>query len=470
MRQFLLGIAVGVFGLATTVQAQFQDGDIVMGLGTGLGDIIDLVDMGEVDDTVAIIRDGILAPDPFAVTFVDRMTFDNLNGVRNNINGSLLAVAFAKEGIQGNGGEIYQLTTDGSGSSRRIGDFLGGFPSFNGLTIDVFADVAVSPDNSLVVIASNAEVDPDPNVPGTGALYLFDYNPGAASATDVLSNARELPNAIMGAGEPSNFGSSGIHFLDNDTIMLVSGDSGFFDTIEIDGSGNFGAQTNVLKLLGPNGGVQPDDGDTAGIAYDPSISPYVWVALGDFASGVINNFVWALDPDNNFNIVAEARYDNVLNSIQTIELQADGDVVVSAFGGTVAEIDTSQVGTTAPGSGGLVDDAVTILVTANQFDLPALMGDANKDGLVTGADLISVQQQFGKTGPTPLPGDANNDGQVTGADLIAVQQGFGTEGDGDVGFNGIAVPKVGATSPVPEPASLALVILAAGSMALRRRK
>ena len=58
-----------------------------------------------------------------------------------------------------------------------------------------------------------------------------------------------------------------------------------------------------------------------------------------------------------------------------------------------------------------------------------LRGDADNDARVTGADLIAVQQNFGRTEPGPpsglLAGDANDDGQVTGADLIAVQEHFG---------------------------------------------
>ena len=54
-------------------------------------------------------------------------------------------------------------------------------------------------------------------------------------------------------------------------------------------------------------------------------------------------------------------------------------------------------------------------------------GDANRDGVVTGTDLIVVQQNFGLSVALdgPLDGDANNDGQVTGMDLIEVQQNFG---------------------------------------------
>ena len=57
----------------------------------------------------------------------------------------------------------------------------------------------------------------------------------------------------------------------------------------------------------------------------------------------------------------------------------------------------------------------------------ALYGDANNDGLVSGLDLIAVQQNFGAMGLDDgwLMGDADDNGSVTGADLIVVQQNFG---------------------------------------------
>ena len=84
-----------------------------------------------------------------------------------------------------------------------------------------------------------------------------------------------------------------------------------------------------------------------------------------------------------------------------------------------------------------------------------LIGDANKDGLVTGADLISVQQSFGSTGSAPLQGDANNDGLVTGADLISVQQNFGA---------------VASAASIPEPATAVLVGLGLLAATGRRRR
>lgn len=86
-----------------------------------------------------------------------------------------------------------------------------------------------------------------------------------------------------------------------------------------------------------------------------------------------------------------------------------------------------------------------------------LAGDANKDGVVSGGDLLSVTQNFGSIGPPDgaLLGDADGDGFVKGSDLLSVTENFGTvlEGPalggpgnpgepslGDVAAVGVGVP------------------------------
>ena len=82
-----------------------------------------------------------------------------------------------------------------------------------------------------------------------------------------------------------------------------------------------------------------------------------------------------------------------------------------------------------PGQFGADDDlnAMDVLGRLMSSGTSAWRGDANRDGVVTGTDLIVVQQNFGLSVALdgPLDGDANNDGQVTGMDLIEVQQTFG---------------------------------------------
>ena len=92
-----------------------------------------------------------------------------------------------------------------------------------------------------------------------------------------------------------------------------------------------------------------------------------------------------------------------------------------------------------------------------------LPGDANNDDLVTGADLISVQQNFGTAYPSDPScdgmglGDANSDCLVTGADLITVQQNFGNVAGGQ-------------DAALPEPATAILILFGLSSCIQRRHE
>ena len=66
-------------------------------------------------------------------------------------------------------------------------------------------------------------------------------------------------------------------------------------------------------------------------------------------------------------------------------------------------------------------------VGAFESDLaPALPADFNGNGKVDGADFLTWQRNFGKTGGTKADGDANGDGNVNGTDLAAWKAGFGS--------------------------------------------
>jgi hypothetical protein len=89
-------------------------------------------------------------------------------------------------------------------------------------------------------------------------------------------------------------------------------------------------------------------------------------------------------------------------------------------------------------------NSVTLSITGT----PTFTADFNNDGKVDGADLTKWKQSFGGAGA-----DANGDGVSDGADFLKWQQQFGS-----------GVPATAAVGAVPEPASIALLGLAAMAM------
>lgn len=87
-----------------------------------------------------------------------------------------------------------------------------------------------------------------------------------------------------------------------------------------------------------------------------------------------------------------------------------------------------------------------------------LEADFNQDGSVDATDLAAWQSGYG-TGSTKAAGDADGDGAVSGADFLTWQQQFGQSA------------AAASSSPVPEPATAGLAIVAAVATlaGLRRR-
>ncbi len=106
----------------------------------------------------------------------------------------------------------------------------------------------------------------------------------------------------------------------------------------------------------------------------------------------------------------------------------------------------------AAGDGFLNTDDLVATLEVIPFEL--LMGDANRDGVVSAGDYASVQANFGHVGDPGILGDANCDGVVSAGDYASVQANFGAV--------------LGGTVQAPEPAMLSM--LALGGLAVIRRK
>jgi len=106
-----------------------------------------------------------------------------------------------------------------------------------------------------------------------------------------------------------------------------------------------------------------------------------------------------------------------------------------------------------------------------------LLGDANLDGKVNGADFTLMATNFNDSGRTWDEGDFNYDGDVNGSDFVILTDNFNQYAsqsatsaadlsalDAFAQANGINL------TAVPEPACATIILLtAAGALARRRR-
>lgn len=101
-------------------------------------------------------------------------------------------------------------------------------------------------------------------------------------------------------------------------------------------------------------------------------------------------------------------------------------------------------------------DVVTVMATA-AVALP-FGADFNGDGIVNQLDLQIWQANFGRTSPPDLSafGDADGDGDVDGRDFMEIQRKFG------------GAPLVAASTAVPEPGSLVLLLGVVAGLGWRR--
>jgi len=125
-------------------------------------------------------------------------------------------------------------------------------------------------------------------------------------------------------------------------------------------------------------------------------------------------------------------------------------------------------------------DGVAAGLTSGQIEVMyTLIGDANLDGLVNGSDFNILAANFNQSVTGWDQGDFNYDGLVNTADFNELAANFnqgvsGAASAGDIAAldafaaaNGLPLP----TSSVPEPASAAMMVMAAlGILARRRRR
>jgi hypothetical protein len=105
---------------------------------------------------------------------------------------------------------------------------------------------------------------------------------------------------------------------------------------------------------------------------------------------------------------------------------------------------------------------------------PVLLGDTNLDGQVNVADLANLAGNFGKTtGMSWVQGDFDYNSNVNVADLADLSENFGNVQGSGAGASASGASSAGAftaSSAVPEPAAIGMIIPSLALMIRRRRR
>jgi len=135
---------------------------------------------------------------------------------------------------------------------------------------------------------------------------------------------------------------------------------------------------------------------------------------------------------------------NDIRYVRIVDIPGSGDFLDAAE-------DAIYDGWLTVGSGGFDLDAVGALYAG------AVAGDATGDGRVDLSDFVVLKQNFGARGVTHADGDFTGDAKVDLADFVVLKLNFGA-----------AVVTTSSRQIVPEPTTLALILLG-GTVSARRR-
>lgn len=178
--------------------------------------------------------------------------------------------------------------------------------------------LSVSPDNTKIALAGF----------DTGKVLIYDYaaGNGLGSGTPALTNLRQSSTAILGTGADYGVGGQqGTTWVNNHTVLAFSGDGKLY---EVDATSMASTLKQQLPVV-----VLPQM--STALAYNPSVSPYVYAVRSSFYIEA-NNTLYVLDPANNyrdltgggidFSVSASAIRDIALDENQNLILVTNASV------------------------------------------------------------------------------------------------------------------------------------------------
>ena len=109
------------------------------------------------------------------------------------------------------------------------------------------------------------------------------------------------------------------------------------------------------------------------------------------------------------------------------------------------------------------------VATTDTLVMYTYAGDVNLDGQINGDDYFRIDQGYTAGASGYENGDLNYDGKINADDYFIIDSNLGKQSLG-VFPNAAPVLSLGGVAAVPEPASLGLILVAAGALARRRRR
>jgi hypothetical protein len=394
-------------------------------------------------------------------SFIQSVQFDNTDGFRHAHFGNLLGLNFGTNPASGGtGGEIYNLETRftggaNPGAAQRIFDF----PAYNlanpnsPLSLSRVNGISVNPQSNRIAFTGS----------DNGVTYVLDYNGGATPGTGAgaaVSNGREIANLPTG----TSAGSTGTIWTDNSTLLALS-PTGDLQRVTVN-NGTL-SSTSVASLTVPAG-----TSNFSSLAYEPTLSPYVWASIAKFDGAATTNKVWALDASS-FAVVDKIDLSTSIaaKSIRELSFDSRGNLFISHFVNTTSTPAGESIHVilgAAANAGTIADNSSQAYYTQNpvlsaQFngmDVASALLDYKSAGVTADIRNRSTVQQF--FGASPLAEVRQrvqagyNGGSWNGVGIIssnaAAQSGFAV-GYGDAGELGLVGGTFGGES-VPGPAVL----------------